>query len=628
MPTAGNEAARLRALFVEDNPDDAELLTLRLEREGYRVEGERVDSEPALRQALTGPEWDVVFADFQVPGLGALESIAVLRELAPDTPCIVVSGAVGEEVAVEAMRAGARDFLVKGRWARLAPAVQREVAEARMRRSLRASELRFDSVVESMGEGLVITDLDDVILYVNPRLAALTGRQAGELLGAVSHRTLMPREQWEVQKERTRNRARGLSEEYETEIVDKSGERRWVRVTAAPSRDAHGRVVGSVATLADVTERHRAMDRVRALNAELQANAAAYRDLANFGARIEQIHDIDALIDAGLEDLVRQLGLDLGEFFVIRDGACHVARTWGQVPAELARLFETPIPVGLGLVGTVAASGEAQLVEDYARWPGALPEYVALGVRTRLTIPVKRGGRSIGVINLVSFERIVDIDDESHTVARGFVRRLENALERVDYILELTTTREQTFRALGVALEYRDYETKGHTDRVVAQAVGFGRAVGMSDGELQALQWGAYLHDLGKIAIPDDILLKPGKLTVEEFEVIKRHTVYGYEMTRGIPFLPDSTRALVRSHHEAWNGRGYPDGLAGDAIPLMARMFSLVDVYDALLSDRPYKRAWTHGDAVAEIRGKSGEQFDPELAAVFLELVEERHRPA
>jgi len=622
MPTAGNEAARLRALFVEDNPDDAELLTLRLEREGYRVEGERVDSEPALRQALTGPEWDVVFADFQVPGLGALESIAVLRELAPDTPCIVVSGAVGEEVAVEAMRAGARDFLVKGRWARLAPAVQREVAEARMRRSLRASELRFDSVVESMGEGLVITDLDDVILYVNPRLAALTGRQAGELLGAVSHRTLMPREQWEVQKERTRNRARGLSEEYETEIVDKSGERRWVRVTAAPSRDAHGRVVGSVATLADVTERHRAMDRVRALNAELHANARAYRELANFGAKIEQIHDIDALIDAGLEDLVRQLRLDLGEYFLMSGGALHVARTWGEIPPGLARLLDTPIPVGTGLVGTVAASGEAQLVDDYGQWPGALPEYVAAGVRTRLTVPVRRGGATIGVINLVSFGRTVHIDEESRTIAQSFVRRLENALERVDYIHELTTTREQTFRALGVALEYRDYETKGHTDRVVARAVAFGRALRMGENDLQALQWGAYLHDLGKIAIPDDILLKPGKLTRDEFGVIKKHTLYGYEMTRGIPFLPDSTRALVRSHHEAWAGGGYPDGLAGEDIHLMARMFSLVDVYDALTSDRPYKRAWSHDDAAAEMRDKSGSQFDPELAGIFLELLE------
>jgi len=156
----------------------------------------------------------------------------------------------------------------------------------------------------------------------------------------------------------------------------------------------------------------------------------------------------------------------------------------------------------------------------------------------------------------------------------------------------------------------------------------FGRELGMQGGELQALQWGAYLHDLGKIAIPDDILLKPGKLTSEEFDVIKKHTVYGYEMTRGIPFLPDATRALIRNHHERWRGDGYPDGLVGPAIPLMARMFSLVDVYDALLSQRPYKEAWTHAAAVAEMRSMVGAHFDPELAEVFLELVERAPLPS
>jgi PAS domain S-box-containing protein len=625
MGRGDGDTTILRVLFVADDAGEAGLLAQQLERTGYAVTSECVADASALRGALTGAPWDIVLADHQVPGLNALDSLAVLREVAPDTPCIVVSEAIGEEAAVGVLKAGAQDLLIKGHWARLAPAVERELGEARQRRrqraSLESSELRFRTVVESMGEGLILTDVEERILYANPRMGVLTGRSPAELEGQVAYRLLMPEEHWARQEERNRRRLQGVAEEYETEIVRPDGERRWVRVSAAPSRDAGGTVVGTIGSIADVTERRSALERVRRLNAELQETAAAYHQLANFGARIERLHDIDALLDAGLEDLARQLRLDLGVYYLIEGGACHVARLWGAVPDGLRALQEQPMPVGTGLVGTVAASGEGTL-SDYPTWEGALPEFVALGLRTQLTLPVKRRGVTVGVISLAAFGRKVDLDDEDRLVAEGFVKRLENALERVEYIRELTTTREQTFRALGVALEYRDYETKGHTDRVVERALAFGRALGMRDGELQALQWGAYLHDLGKIAIPDDILLKPGRLTAEEYAVIKNHTVYGYEMTRGIPFLPEATRALIRNHHERWQGDGYPDGLARDAIPLEARMFSLVDVYDALMSRRPYKRAWTHAAAVAEIGGMAGTQFDPELTGVFLELVE------
>ncbi len=395
-----------------------------------------------------------------------------------------------------------------------------------------------------------------------------------------------------------------------------------MHVSVAPSRDADGRVVGTIGAFADVTERRRALERVRHLNAELQATAAAYRRLANFGARIEQIHDIDALIDAGLEDLARHLRVDLGVYYLIEGHACHVARQWGQGPPGLGRLQEAPIPVGQGLAGTVAAVGQKHLVPDYPAWSGALSDWVQVGLRTEFTLPVQRHGATVGVISLASFGRKVELGEADRVVAGSFVNRLENALERVESVRELTATREQAFRALGVALEYCDLETKGHTDRVVEQALAFGRALRLGPRDLQALQWGAYLHDLGKIAIPDAILLKPGTLTDEEFAVIRKHTLYGYEMTRGIPFLPEATSALVRNHHERWRGDGYPDGLAGDAIPLLARMFSLVDVYDALMSDRPYKRAWTHEAAIEEIRAMAGVQFDPGLTDVFLELVE------
>ena len=212
-----------------------------------------------------------------------------------------------------------------------------------------------------------------------------------------------------------------------------------------------------------------------------------------------------------------------------------------------------------------------------------------------------------------------DLRDEP--AVRGVVVNTHDVTERMTNLREIEATREATFRALGVALEYRDLETKGHTDRVVAMSRRFAAVLGLTEEQVQAITWGAYLHDLGKVAMPDAILLKPGRLTEEEFAVIQRHTLIGEEMCRDVPFLPVTTRQLIRSHHERWDGAGYPEGLAGEATPLEARMFAIIDVYDALSSERPYKRAWSREEAVTELRHQAGAQFDPDLIAVFLERV-------
>ncbi|MEX2542309.1 MAG: HD domain-containing phosphohydrolase [Trueperaceae bacterium] len=243
--------------------------------------------------------------------------------------------------------------------------------------------------------------------------------------------------------------------------------------------------------------------------------------------------------------------------------------------------------------------------------------------RSSLAIPLGFEGRTRGALEIQS--PALSAFDESHVPPLSLAASLAvTALENLDLMERERAQHEATLRTLGLALEYRDYETKGHTDRVVRLSVAFAHALGLNDAETNALRWGAYLHDLGKVALPDQILLKPGRLSASEYQVIRRHTLIGIDMCRDIPFLETGTRDVIRSHHERWDGRGYPDQLAGDQIPLLARIFSLVDVYDALISRRPYKDAWPHERALAEIRDNSEIQFDPKLLETFVRVAAAR----
>lgn len=169
------------------------------------------------------------------------------------------------------------------------------------------------------------------------------------------------------------------------------------------------------------------------------------------------------------------------------------------------------------------------------------------------------------------------------------------------------------------ALYLRDRETEDHTRRVTELALRLAHRLGMADSDLMYLRLGAMLHDIGKVAIPDSILFKPGPLTEEEWSVMRRHPVIATELLGSFPYLAPAL-AIPRSHHEQWDGSGYPDGLVGEEIPLAARIFAFADVYDALTSDRPYRRAWSQSEALDFIQKESGVHFDPSVTPVFIDM--------
>jgi len=180
------------------------------------------------------------------------------------------------------------------------------------------------------------------------------------------------------------------------------------------------------------------------------------------------------------------------------------------------------------------------------------------------------------------------------------------------------TIRVDTLQRLALAAEYRDDNSPEHTQRVAALAARMARHLGEGDRVVWLVRQAAPLHDLGKIAIPDSILLKPGRLEPEEFEVVKTHAVLGARVLADSESeVLDVAAQVARSHHERWDGGGYPDGLAGQDIPLVARLVGVADVFDVLVHERPYKEAWTVEDAAGEIRSGAGTQFDPDVVAAF-----------
>ncbi|MDP2776518.1 MAG: HD domain-containing phosphohydrolase, partial [Anaerolineales bacterium] len=241
-------------------------------------------------------------------------------------------------------------------------------------------------------------------------------------------------------------------------------------------------------------------------------------------------------------------------------------------------------------------------------------------------VPLIAKGNAVGVLEI--FHRaLLDADEEwltyMETLAGQAAIAIDNAMLFKNLQLsnqELTLAYDKTIEGWSRALDLRDKETEGHTRRVTAMTYKLAGKMGIKQPELTHICRGAMLHDIGKVAIPDNILLKAGPLDDEEWITMRRHPMIAVELLTSINYLAPALD-IPRSHHEKWNGLGYPDGLSGESIPLAARLFAIVDVYDALTSDRPYRPAWSQAEALDYILEQSGAHFDPSIVPVFIGMV-------
>mgnify|MGYP001062044775 CR=1 FL=1 len=291
----------------------------------------------------------------------------------------------------------------------------------------------------------------------------------------------------------------------------------------------------------------------------------------------------------------------------------------------------TRLRLGEGLTGLAALEHRLLVVPDLAHtdlpW-GREGLQEAEGFVSYAVAPLVAKGQLQGVLEV--FHRSPLRPDEDwlqffQTLAQQASIAVDNArlFERLQRShVELAIAYDATIEGWARALELRDRETEGHTRRVTEMTLALARAIGMEETELVHVRRGALLHDIGKMAIPDAILLKPAPLTPEEEAVMRRHPQYALEMLSPITYLQPALD-IPYCHHERWDGSGYPRGLKGTAIPLAARLFAVADVFDALTSERPYRRAWSREEALDYLRQQAGRQFDPEVVALFLQMAQE-----
>jgi GAF domain-containing protein len=285
-------------------------------------------------------------------------------------------------------------------------------------------------------------------------------------------------------------------------------------------------------------------------------------------------------------------------------------------------LIGTRIGADEGVVGEVLTSGEPALLEDHRELVGPLgveDEHARPGA----AVPIPLHGRVGGVLCAAITRERAAFDPQDMEILAELADLAGAALEHGRRQLHFDAAVHAHVEALAVAMDMRDQRTARHSEDVVELARRVGALLDLEEAALVELEFAARLHDVGKIQVPDAVLNKPGPLEPHENEVIRCHATWGSETLARIPGL-EAVATIVRFHHERWDGAGYPDGLTGGRIPLASRIISVCDAYGAMTSDRPYRRAMTQDDALAEIRASSGTQFDPSVVQALVEIVAER----
>lgn len=392
---------------------------------------------------------------------------------------------------------------------------------------------------------------------------------------------------------------------------------RWFDARLVRTNDKH-----IIAVARDVTEHELTLARARQQLRQLSA-------LHAIDAAITASFDLKVTLSVILREILNQLQVDAADILLINPHSHMLEYAAGQGFRNPA-YQHSPIRIGKGFAGTAALERRTVSTSNFNPQSRGITlpyDLVREGFASYYAIPLLAKGQVKGVMEIFHRQPL----QPSETWMEFLATLASQAALAIDSA-ELFRDYQKTYTELGLAydavidgwlkaLEISGREDSENTRRAAKLAIDIAQKLQVSESDLLDIRRGALLHDIGNFGVPEDTLLKPGPLSEEEWSIVREHTNFAAEMVLSLPYLK-SALDIPHSHHERWDGNGYPQGLAGESIPLAARIFSVVDVYIALISSRPYRPAWTPIEAMEYIRQQSGKQFDPIIVKVFMQLME------
>ncbi len=583
----------LNVLYLEDSQQDAEQVVSHLARNAPHIHIDLATTpEQLLKMFAAGgePEYGVLLLDYKLPARNSIELLADLRWLCGDDGKVVVliTALGNEEIAVQALRMGVSDYVAKrnGYLLKLPSVLEsayHRTALSRAHRKLLESEVKYRTLVENLPVVAYTTSLDksSTVGYIGPQIKELLGYTVEEWLDSpgIWARSLHPDDKAWTVDERSRCNAQLISFEAEYRMVAKDGRVVWVRDTAPVIRDASGEPAFRQGVVSDITNRQE-------MEVALIESEERYRDL------FENANDI--IFTSDIEGNLTSVN--------------RVAEISTGYPRD--ELMSTPVDV---LMERQPLEQRSSIAAELAagKSPRAFEREIIAKDGHRVSVeislrPAIKGGKVIGL----------------QGIARDISRRKRAEEGLRESLSKLQRVFTETVQAMSRTVEMRDPYTAGHEQRVAKLARAIGEKMGLSPEQLEGIDVAGQLHDVGKIAVPAEILSRPGKLSDHEFSLIKVHPQMAYDILKDIEF-PWPVAEIVRQHHERLDGSGYPDRLTWNDILIEARVLAVADVVEAMISHRPYRAALPVEEALEGVSKTKGTSFDPVAVDACLDLFAE-----
>lgn len=470
------------------------------------------------------------------------------------------------------------------------------------------SEEKFRALAENSAAGIFIHSGGKNI-YVNPMWSMLTEYPVLELLQKKPIDLVDPSiHRHEKEKLAARLRGEKVPDRFEFNIVTRSGEKRVIdlNITSIKFEDKNA-IMGTAIDITTRRQREHELEVIAQMSEALRISILRTDVLETSISKVSEILKIDgayiAMVDEQTEEIIMHKAMGI----------------W--MPIE-----GTVLQRGEGLGGHIISTGEIYVNQQPQTDPYVVRPDLVSSMASIAGVPLITNGRTIGTLVVGSKHRLLENEISLLKAIGDFTASALHRAELFEHsslqARELKQAYNSTLEGWALALELRDKETQGHSVRIANLTLKLARRMGIPESEMEKIRRGALLHDIGKLGVPDTVLLKHSTLTPDEWAIMQKHPDYAHEMLSQLKDFKDSID-IPYCHHEWWDGSGYPRGLEGEEIPLPARIFCIVDVWDALTSDRPYRDAWNKEEALAHIINQAGTHFDPHVVNEFIQMIVE-----